>query len=218
MAHGREPKGNDLVRSRIQTHKMCKRNMRLTREAARCSLTSVPKVRGQEGDSMAQRGPDGKFLSADELEAAQTEQSHREREESNMSSTDTEALADTAVAEIEFVDELPKIHRQVDGGVWVDRLAPLRERPGSWAKVYGPTKNPHALVNNLRSGSAAGIDPDEFGFSGRMLPAPDDVDEDKVEDGKTGYVFAKFLTDEERAERDAEREAEADESTEDELV
>ena len=103
-----------------------------------------------------------------------------------MSATDT-------ITEIEFVDELPKIHRKVEGGVWVERLEPLRNHPGRWAKVYGPTKNPHALVNNLRSGSAAGIDGDEFQFSGRMLPN---------EDGeKVGYVFAKFLTPEERAER-----------------
>lgn len=166
---------------------------------------------------MAQRGPGGRFLPSNQTE--QEVQSYTEQEkESNMSGIDTEALADTATAEIEFVDELPKIHRQVEGGVWVDRLAPLRDRPDQWAKVYGPTKNPHALVNNLRSGSAAGIDADEFQFSGRMLPAPDGVDEDKVEDGKTGYVFARFLTDETRAELEAEKaEREANtESTEDE--
>lgn len=152
------------------------------------------------------------------------------------------SATDTAV-EIEFLDELPKIERSVESGVWVSRLAPLRDNPGRWAKVYGPTNSPHALVNNLRSGSAAGINPDEFQFAGRMIstgntvtqpvkgdPETDDVNEDGHvvdEDGnvvleevaeKEGYVYAKFLTDAERAERDAKREAsddEADESDED---
>ena len=138
---------------------------------------------------------------------------------------------------IEFVDELPKIERSVESGVWVKRLEPLRDNPGRWAKVYGPTNSPHALVNNLRSGNAAGINADEYQFAGRTQatgrtveqpvkgdPAEgDDVDENGYlldEDGnvvteevaeKEGFVFAKFLTDAERAERDAKRaEAEVD--------
>lgn len=142
-------------------------------------------------------------------------------------------MSDTAVNDapaIEFVDELPKIERSVESGVWVERLKPLRERPGQWARVYGPTNSPHALVNNLRSGNAAGIKADEYQFAGRTIstgrtvsqPVPGDPAEDEVnedghlldEDGnvvteevaeKEGYVFAKFLTDEERAERDAKR-------------
>lgn len=133
--------------------------------------------------------------------------------------------------EIEFVDELPKIERSVESGVWVKRLAALRERPGQWARVYGPTNSPHALVNNLRSGNAAGINPEEFQFAGRTIstgnmvtqnvqgdPAegePTDEDGNLLDDDgnvvteevpeKEGYVYAKFLTSDERAERDAKR-------------
>ena len=141
------------------------------------------------------------------------------------------SATETVDTEIEFVDELPKIERSVESGVWVKRLAVLREHPGQWARVYGPTNSPHALVNNLRSGNAAGINPDEFQFAGRTISTgntvtqpvqgdPDDgepVDEDGNlldDEGnivteevpeKDGYVYAKFLTDEERAERDAKR-------------
>lgn len=141
------------------------------------------------------------------------------------------SATDTAETGIEFVDELPKIERSVESGVWVERLKPLRDNPGRWAKVYGPTNSPHALVNNLRSGSAAGINADEFQFAGRTISTGrtvtepvkgDPEDGDPVneeghlldEDGnvvtedvpeKHGFVYAKFLTDEERAERDAKR-------------
>lgn len=164
------------------------------------SLAGYPR----QGDRMAApvRDATGRFLSKAERQAleateaayATTTNTNTERE-SNMSATET--------ASIEFVDELPSIHRTRDGGVWVDRLEPLKDHQGQWAKVYGPTKNPHALVNNLRQGSAAGIDPSEYTFAGRMLPAGDDVPEDKQEDGKTGYVFARFDTPDQRAEREA---------------
>lgn len=151
------------------------------------------------------------------------------------------SATDTVDTEIEFVDELPKIERSVESGVWVKRLSILRENPGRWAKVYGPTNSPHALVNNLRSGNAAGVNPDEFTFAGRTHstgntveqpvkgdPAEgEEVDEDGNlldDDGnvvteevpeKEGYVYAMFLTPEQRAERDAkraEKEADTDEA------
>lgn len=105
---------------------------------------------------------------------------------------------EAATATIEFVDELPKISRDTgDGGVWIERLRPLTENAGRWARVYGPVKNPHPLVNNLKRGNAKGIDPTEFEFAGRSV------------DGK-GYVFAMYLTDEQKQERaNAEAEAEA---------
>lgn len=117
--------------------------------------------------------------------------------------------------EITFVDELPTIERTVTSGVWVERLAPLRENPGKWARVYGPTNSPHALVNNLRTGNAAGVNGDEFQFAGRMLGTGKMVDvlDDEgnptgaQEEVKEGYVYAKFLTAEERKERDKERRA-----------
>lgn len=113
----------------------------------------------------------------------------------------TDVLQDTETTDIEFLDELPKIHRKVESGVWVKRLQPLRDNPGKWAKVYGPTNSPHALVNNLRGGSAAGIDADEFQFAGRMLPTGE-TDEDG-NPTKAGFVFAKFLTEDEREARAA---------------
>lgn len=110
------------------------------------------------------------------------------------------STTDTVNTEIEFVDELPRISRTVESGVWVERLAPLKDNQGKWARVYGPTANPHALVNNLRSGSAAGIDPDEFSFAGRNLPTGEE-DEDG-EPVTEGYVFARFDTPEQREERE----------------
>lgn len=124
-----------------------------------------------------------------------------------------------SATEIEFVDELPKATRNVTSGVWVERLAPLRERPDQWAKVFGPTNSPHAIVSNLKNGGAAGIVPDDFEFAGRNLPTGNMVteavtDEDGNETGETrevpeveGYVYARFLSEQGKAERD-QREAE----------
>lgn len=118
--------------------------------------------------------------------------------------------------EIEFLDEgLPTIQREGrESGVWVERLDPVKGRPGTWAKVYGPVNNPHPVVNNLRRGNAAGIDPSEWDFAGRTFPVTDEDGNVKVdEDGeeiRQGFVYAMFLTDEQRAERDA---ADEDEPT-----
>jgi hypothetical protein len=106
------------------------------------------------------------------------------------------------MAELEFVDELPKIQRNVQSGVWVERLEPLREHQGKWAKVYGPTKNPHAVVANLRSGLAAGVDASEFSLAARTQPTGQ-TDEEGNE-VREGYVFARFDTPEQRKEREAE--------------
>ena len=111
--------------------------------------------------------------------------------------------------EIVFVDELPKIERQHESGVWAKRLAQLRERPDTWARVFGPTNSPHAQISNIRNGLAAGVDPDEFDFAGRMVTT-DEVDEDG-KPVKEGYVFAKYVSDEnERAELKRAREERAE--------
>lgn len=151
----------------------------------------------------APRGPGGRFLSKQER-AALTNQQETEASTESASNTNTKgnnmSTTDTVNTEIEFVDELPRISRTVEAGVWVERLAPLKDNEGRWARVYGPTANPHALVNNLRSGSAAGIDPDEFSFAGRNLPTGEE-DEDG-EPVTEGYVFARFDTPEQRQERE----------------
>lgn len=107
------------------------------------------------------------------------------------------------VAEIEFVDELPTIQRGTrDSGVWGERLEPLRDRPMAWAKVYGPTKNPHAVIANVANGSVAGVeDADWFEFAGRTLGVEEDEDGNEV---PQGYVFARMMDEERKLERDAE--------------
>lgn len=120
-----------------------------------------------------------------------------------MSATET---VDTGAGTIEFVDELPKVSRTREGGgKWAERLEPLVDNQGKWAKVFGPTPNPHATVNNLRSGNVAtgDIDPDDFSFAGRILGEH----EEENEEGETvvvkeGYVFARYDTPEQRAERE----------------
>lgn len=99
--------------------------------------------------------------------------------------------------EIEFVDELPKIERRVESGAWVKRLEGLDQRPNTWAKVY-ESKNPHALVNNLNQGNAAGVDPEQYEFKGRTHRDPETGE-------TTGYVFARYLEGDERERVNAER-------------
>jgi hypothetical protein len=128
----------------------------------------------------------------------------------NQSKEDTSMAQENGKYEVKFVDELPKIARNVDSGVWVERLQPLRDNPGKWAQIYAtePGKSPHAQVNNLKGGNAAGINPDDYEFKGRSV-ATGETDEDG-KPVKQGLVFARLLTDEQKAERDqkrAEREA-----------
>jgi len=118
------------------------------------------------------------------------------------------------------LDDLPKITRGGDeSGVWVDRLEPAISNPGKWVAVHGPVDNPHPTVNNLRRGAAAGVSPDDYEFAGRTFEVEDPDNEgeplldEEGEPVREGYVFARLLTEEQKAERDAE---EAAESTEDE--
>jgi hypothetical protein len=107
--------------------------------------------------------------------------------------------------EVVFVDELPKIARNVDSGVWVERLKPLRDNPGKWAQIYvtEPGKAPHAQVNNLKGGNAAGINPDDYEFKGRSVATGETDEEGNAI--KQGVVFGRFLTDEQKVERDKEK-------------
>lgn len=106
---------------------------------------------------------------------------------------------------IEFVDELPTIQRASrDSGVWAERLEPLREEANlmRWAKVYGPTKNPHAVIANVQNGSVAGVpDVEWFEFAGRTLGTEQDEEGNEV---PQGYVFARRMNEERKAERDKE--------------
>lgn len=128
-------------------------------------------------------------------------------------------------------DGLPKIERRVEHGVWVKRLKPLHDNPGRWAKVYGPCKAPHGTVSTLNRGEAAGVDPSLYEFAGRNIVRTDEngeaieeqvLDEDGNPTGETevvkdGFVFARFLTPEQReAKAQAEAEAEAEAETADE--
>lgn len=124
------------------------------------------------------------------------------------------------------LDDLPKITRGGDeSGVWVDRLEPAIDNEGKWVAVFGPVDNPHPTVNNLRRGAAAGVTPDDYEFAGRTFEVEDPENpgeplvDDEGEPVREGYVFARKLTDEQKAERDAqpdESSDESDESTEDE--
>lgn len=128
-----------------------------------------------------------------------------------------------SATEIEFVDALPTVQRGGrTGGVWGERLEPLRENPGKWALVYRTTA-PHAMVANLSGGKVQGFDPDEFQFAGRVVGTKEvevDVkDEDTGEvigtdivEKDDGHVYARFVTPEIL---EAEAEAEADEDDSD---
>ena len=84
----------------------------------------------------------------------------------------------------------PKVtrERQADG-VWVERLAPLRENPDAWARVYGPVKNPHPTVNMIRR--SLGDEDENYDIVGRKV----DVDGEEQ-----GFVYARFMSEETKAE------------------
>lgn len=65
---------------------------------------------------------------------------------------------------------------------WEERLAPLRDWPERWARVYGPVTQNQALnaAANGRRGNWSGIDPDEWEITCRTV------------DGQ-GYVYARYL-------------------------
>jgi hypothetical protein len=50
--------------------------------------------------------------------------------------------------QIEFVDELP----EVVGKTWQERLAPLVERPGTWARIETGLKHPQAVATAINKG------------------------------------------------------------------
>ena len=152
------------------------------------------------------RGPDGKFLSKAELaaEAAQREQDSTETQTKTNNKREKQMST-----EIEFVDELPTIERKREGGtgVWAERLEPLRDNVMKWGKVFGPTKNPHAVIANVTNGNVAGVpDVDYFEFAGRTFETGE-VEED--EDGnetpvREGWVFARYMDENRYEERQAE--------------
>jgi len=114
-----------------------------------------------------------------------------------------------ADVEIEFVDELPKIDRKRESGVWAERLSPLRDNPMRWAKVYGPTRNPHAVIANVANGTVSGVeDADRFEFRGRTEATGETTTNRKGEEVEVreGYVFARYMDDERYAERQQELE------------
>jgi hypothetical protein len=53
----------------------------------------------------------------------------------------------------------------------VHELAPLRERPGEWARVYGPLKDVAARnkAATIRRGGPVGIEPGEYEATARTL-------------------------------------------------
>jgi len=111
------------------------------------------------------------------------------------------------MADIEFVDELPTIERKRESGVWAERLDPLRDNPMRWAKVYGPTKNPHAVIANVTNGNVAGVDDVEwFEFAGRTQPTGETEvnDEGEEVEVREGYVFARYMDADRKDERDQE--------------
>lgn len=81
----------------------------------------------------------------------------------------------------EIVWEDPPAPKRGHNGMWVERLAPLVERPGEWARVKGPTSesNARATANNLKD---------------RKIKIPDGKWEVVARhvDGK-GYVWARYL-------------------------
>lgn len=154
------------------------------------------------------RGPGGRFLSKKERAAQeQQEQVVETPTKGNTQPVNPNNKEPKRMSEIKFVDELPRISRTVESGVWVERLAPLYDHQGQWAQVYGPTNNPHAVINNLRSGNAAGVEADDFSFAGRVLGTSVEVDSETGEEKEVneGYVFARYDTDEQRAERIAKQ-------------
>ena len=149
----------------------------------------------------AKRGPDGRFLTKEELAAEAAAEAVQVQ--GNVTNNNKK---DKKMSEIEFVDELPKIDRKRESGVWVERLEPLRDNVMRWAKVYGPTKNPHAVIANVTNGAAGVDDIDWFEFAGRTFESEEtELDEDGNEvPVREGYVFARYMDEDRKDERDQE--------------
>jgi hypothetical protein len=67
-------------------------------------------------------------------------------------------------------------------GVWSDLLAPLRERPGEWARVRGPLtiSSAGSTAGNLKNGKYAGCPKGDYEAVSRQV------------DGKA-YVWARYV-------------------------
>ena len=61
----------------------------------------------------------------------------------------------------------PKDRRGAKGGKWADLLAPLRERPGDWARIPGEHVN--AVVTQIKRGTYKGISAGEFDATSRRV-------------------------------------------------
>ena len=87
-------------------------------------------------------------------------------------------------------EEPPKVTRGPGagrpGGVWKERLAPLRDNPDQWARVAGPTKSPSSTANSIKN--SLGDEYDDFQLVSRNLT--DENGEDQ------GYVYARFMSEE----------------------
>jgi len=95
----------------------------------------------------------------------------------------------------------PTVTRSHDkDGKWEPILAPLRDYPGQWARVTPePTTKANATVNFLKSGNAKGVD-GNFDFVSRTTG--ETVTGDDGKEQSLGHVYAIYLTDEQRAEKD----------------
>ena len=86
------------------------------------------------------------------------------------------------MSDIEFGNP-PKIPRPINTPKVAARLAPLKERPGEWAKIYGPTKTPDqasSWAHALRTGRFVGIPRGEYESTSRFI------------DGQ-GWVWARYV-------------------------
>lgn len=97
----------------------------------------------------------------------------------------------TADAGIEFVEDVPQTRRQATSK-WAERLAPLVDNPGKWARIFEGSET------QIRSVSAA------LKSRRYTIPNPDDVwdfrsRKDPERDG-FGYVYGRYLGPEGEAE------------------
>ena len=53
-------------------------------------------------------------------------------------------------------------------GVWVDRLAPFRERPNEWGRLPGEWSG--GLITQLKRGDFIGIEAEDWEFRSRRIP------------------------------------------------
>lgn len=86
---------------------------------------------------------------------------------------------------IEIVWEDPLPSRSHQPGIWEQRLAPLLERPNTWARVHEASKGTvHGQVSVLKRRKVR-IPEGRFEFCARNV------------DGNTAYIYARYLGPEE---------------------